>query len=179
MNKVAVFGNAGGGKSSLSKQLSEITGLPLHILDKIQFQPGGIAIPHADYQRIHQSILETDQWIIDGFGSMDTLWVRLNAADTLIFIDLPLARHVWWVTKRLLTGYVQPPEGWPEQSPLIQSSMSSYRVLWLCHTRLTPRYRAYVEQARSSKRVHHLQSKRQISQFLDAIADEFGAETSA
>jgi dephospho-CoA kinase len=41
MQKVAVFGNTGGGKSTLSQQLAEITGLPLHILDKIQFQPGG------------------------------------------------------------------------------------------------------------------------------------------
>ena len=41
MNRVAVFGNAGAGKSSLSKQLSEITGLPWFPLDRIQYQPGG------------------------------------------------------------------------------------------------------------------------------------------
>ncbi len=41
MKKVAVFGNAGGGKSTLSKRLSEITGLPLYVLDKIQYQSGG------------------------------------------------------------------------------------------------------------------------------------------
>lgn len=34
MRKVAVFGNAGGGKSTLSKRLSEVTGLPLHILTR-------------------------------------------------------------------------------------------------------------------------------------------------
>jgi adenylate kinase family enzyme len=37
MKKVAVFGNTGGGKSTLSKQLAEITGLPLYVLDKIQY----------------------------------------------------------------------------------------------------------------------------------------------
>ena len=36
MKKVAVFGNTGGGKSTLSKRLSEITGLPLYALDKIR-----------------------------------------------------------------------------------------------------------------------------------------------
>lgn len=29
MNRVAVFGNAGGGKSTLARKLSELTGLPL------------------------------------------------------------------------------------------------------------------------------------------------------
>ncbi len=48
MRKVAVFGNAGGGKSTLSKQLSEIAGLPLYVLDKLQYQPEGIEVPHED-----------------------------------------------------------------------------------------------------------------------------------
>ena len=41
MKKVAVFGNAGGGKSTLSKRLAELTGLPLVVLDLIQYKPGG------------------------------------------------------------------------------------------------------------------------------------------
>ena len=75
MKKVAVFGNTGGGKSTLSKRLSEIIGLPLHILDKIKYQAGGAEVPE-DYKRVHQQILVTDQWIIDGFGCMETLWLR-------------------------------------------------------------------------------------------------------
>ncbi len=41
MKRVAVFGNAGGGKSTLARRLAELTGLPLHPLDVIQFRPGG------------------------------------------------------------------------------------------------------------------------------------------
>ena len=41
MNKVAVFGNAGGGKSTLSKHLAEMTGLPLVALDLLKYKPGG------------------------------------------------------------------------------------------------------------------------------------------
>lgn len=64
MKKVAVFGNAGGGKSTLSKRLSDLTGLPLYILDKLQYQAGGAVVPHENFKRIHQEILETDQWSI-------------------------------------------------------------------------------------------------------------------
>ncbi|BAU12380.1 hypothetical protein LEP3755_29090 [Leptolyngbya sp. NIES-3755] len=167
MKKVAVFGNAGGGKSTLSKQLSEITGLPLHILDKLQYQPGGIEVPHEEYLRSHQLILEQEQWIIDGFGSINTLWTRLNAADTLVFVDLPLYVHTWWVTKRFLTSAIHPPEGYPENSPILKSALRSYRVLWLCHQRLTPKYREFVDQARITKQIYHLRSPKQIEQFLN------------
>jgi adenylate kinase family enzyme len=36
MRKVAVFGNAGGDKSTLAKRLAEATGLSLYPLDAIQ-----------------------------------------------------------------------------------------------------------------------------------------------
>ncbi len=169
MKKVAVFGNSGGGKSTLSKRLSEINGLPLYILDKIQYKSGGIEVPQEEYRQAHDKILVTDKWIIDGFGCMETLWLRLNEADTLIFVDLPLYVHFWWVTKRLITGYFNPPEGWPENSPIWESSLNCYRVLWLCYKRLTPKYREYIKQAQSTKTVYHITSTKQISQFFELI----------
>lgn len=176
MKKVAVFGNAGGGKSTLSKRLSQITGLPLHVLDKIQYQSGGKPVPNEDYKRAHQQILVTDRWIIDGFGCMETLWLRLNEADSLVFVDLPLYVHFWWVTKRLIGGYFKPPEGWPENSPILKSSLTSYRVLWLCHKYLTPKYREYIEQAQSTKNVYHLRSTEQISQFFELIENQTNSQ---
>ncbi|MGF1566594.1 MAG: adenylate kinase [Nodosilinea sp.] len=170
MKKVAVFGNAGGGKSTLSRQLAEITGLPLYILDKVQYRSGGIAVPAEDYKRSHQEILAADRWIIDGFGDVETLWLRLTEADSLVFVDLPLNVHFWWVTKRFMTGYFSSPAGWPENSPILKSSLNSYRALWRCHKLLTPRYREYVEQAQGTKRVYHLRSTEQITQFLDSMA---------
>ncbi len=164
LKKVAVFGNAGGGKSTFSQRLSEITGLPLHILDKLKAQ-----LRDEDYKCVHQQIILTDQWIIDGFGCMETVWLRLNQADTLVFIDLPLYVHFWWVTKRLLLGYFRPPAGWPENSPIFKTSLSSYRVLWLCHKYLTPKYREYIEQAQSTKTIYHIRYTREIPQLLELI----------
>nr|WP_199315674.1 adenylate kinase [Nostoc sp. PCC 7120 = FACHB-418] len=169
VKKVAVFGNTGGGKSTLSKRLSQITGLPLYPLDKIKYQSGGAEVPQEEYKRTHQQILATDRWIIDGFGCMETLWLRLEEADTLIFIDLPLYVHFLWVTKRLITGYLRPPEGWPENSPILKGSLNSYRVLWLCHKGLTPRYREYLKQAKNTKSIYHLCSSEQIWQFFKSI----------
>lgn len=172
MKKVAVFGNTGGGKSTLSKQLSEVTGLPLVCLDKIKYEAGGKEIPHEIYLKRHSKILVEDQWVIDGFGCVPSAWERFSVADTLVYIDLPFRTHFLWVTKRFLKGLFVNPEGWPDKSPLIKCTINSYKVLWLCHQRLTPRYRKLVEEIKGKKQVFHLTSPKSIEMFLNDIGNQ-------
>lgn len=169
MKKVAVFGNAGAGKSTTSKKVAEITGLTLHALDKVKFYPGGDEVPHEKYLAAHSQILAKDEWVIDGFGCLESTWARLSEADTLVYIDLPIHVHYLWVTKRLLKGFFSTPEGWPKNSPLFKSTLNSYRVLWLCHRKLTPEYRKFVAKAKKTKKVYHLRSKTDIKKFLNSI----------
>jgi adenylate kinase family enzyme len=176
MRRVAVFGNAGGGKSTLARRLAELTKLPLHVLDMIQWRARDgdvpLEVPHDEYLRAHADLLRQDAWIIDGFGGVEAAWARFARADTLIHVDLPLAVHGWWVTKRLIKGLFAAPEGWPERSPLWRSTMAGYGVLWPCHRKLTPRYRQLVADAAASKRVHCLRSAAEIGDFLDAVRRE-------
>ncbi|MEO1392241.1 MAG: adenylate kinase [Cyanobacteria bacterium J06634_5] len=170
MNRVAVFGNTGGGKSTLSKRLADMTDLPWLPLDLLQYQPGGDEVPHVEFKAAHDALLEQDQWVIDGFGSIDTVWKRLEVADTLVYLDMPVLQHYWWVTKRFLQGLWVPPAGWPERSSLLKGTLNSYNTVWLCHTKLTPKYRDYVEQAKATKQVYHLRSRQDIAQFYQTIA---------
>jgi adenylate kinase family enzyme len=178
MKRVAIFGNAGGGKSTLARELAAITGLPLYVIDKIKFRPGGAEVPHEEYIQFHSTLVARDEWIIDGFESVTLAWERFEAADTLIHVDLPLALHAFWVTKRLVKGVFVNPAGWPEASPIISSSIQSYRVLWPCHTRLTPKYRTYVSEVAQRKRGYQLCSRQQIRQFLEAIKIEVASAPS-
>jgi adenylate kinase family enzyme len=174
MKRVAVFGNAGGGKSTLAKRLAEVTGLPLYTVDKIKFTTGGAAVAEDEYLKVHAALLRQDTWIIDGYGSVASAWERFARADTLVYVDLPLATHAWWVTKRLIQGlFVGPPESWPEGSPTWSSTMSSYSVLWPCHRRLTPKYRQLVADAPASTRVHHLKSPAEMKIFVNAVMREY------
>jgi adenylate kinase family enzyme len=172
MQRVAVFGNAGGGKSTLARRLAEITSLPLYVVDKIQFKPGGERVSHDDYLAAHAALLQQDAWIIDGYGDTASAWERFAHADTLVYIDLPLPVHYWRVTRRLIGGLFAGPPGWPEDSPLWSSTLSSYRVIPRCHRHLTPKYRQLVAEMAASKRVHHLTSPRAMTAFLDAVARE-------
>ena len=172
MKRVAVFGNAGGGKSTLARRLAELTGLPLYVVDMMQFRPGGMKVSQHEFLQAHADLLRRDEWIIDGFGSEALAWERFAAADTLIYVDLPLFTHHRWVTKRLIRGLFADPPGWPDNSPLWSSSIQSYRVLWLCHRHLTPKYRQLVTEAAASKRVHHLRSPAQIQSFMETVKNE-------
>jgi adenylate kinase family enzyme len=180
MEKVTVFGNAGAGKSTLAKRLSAITGLPLYPLDTIQFRAGryrpeekdGGKVPHEEYLKIHAELLKQDRWIIDGYDSVASAWERFDAADTLVYIDLPLLTHYRWITKRLVKGLFRNPEGWPENSPVWSSTLDGYRVVRLCHRHLTPKYRQLVATASSDKRIHHLRSPAEIRSFLEAVKKE-------
>jgi adenylate kinase family enzyme len=175
MKRVAVFGNAGGGKSTLARRLAELTRLPLYPIDIIQFPDGGsgVKVLHEEFLKMHAGLLRQDAWIIDGYGSVASAWERFSMADTLVYVDLPLITHHWFVTKRLIKGLFAEPEGWPQNSPLWSSSMESYKVLWLCHRGLTPKYRQLVADMAASKRVHHLKSPAEMTAFLDAIRREY------
>jgi adenylate kinase family enzyme len=173
MKRVAVFGNAAGGKSTLAKRLAGLTQLPLYPLDLIQYRAGGGKVPHDEYLKAHADILRRDAWIIDGYGCVASAWERFSQADTLIYIDLPITTHFRWVTKRLIQGLFATPEGWPENSPIWSSTLQSYKVVWLCHRRLTPRYRELVAEMAAVKRVHHLKSPAEMRGFLSKIEREY------
>ena len=174
MNRVAVFGNAGGGKSTLARHLAAITGLPLHVIDHLQFKEGGAPVSHDEYLNLHRDVLAQENWIIDGYGDTATVLERCSVADTLIHVDLSLPTHYWWVTKRLVKGMLADPEGWPKGSPLWSSTISSYRAIPRCNRYLTPKYRQLVVEVSASKRVAHLTSPRKMATFLDDVRREFG-----
>jgi adenylate kinase family enzyme len=81
LKRVAVFGNAGGGKSTLARELAANAGLPLAVVDELQYRAGGVKVPDEEYPQAHATLLANDEWIIDGFGGIDLLWKRLEAAD--------------------------------------------------------------------------------------------------
>jgi adenylate kinase family enzyme len=176
MKRVAVFGNAGAGKSTLARRLAEITRLPLCVIDKLQFREGGEAVPHEKYVELHRNLLAQEAWIIDGYGDIATAWERFDAADTLIHVDPTLAVLYWQVTKRLVKGVFADPAGWPKDSPLWSSTMMSYKVIPRCHQHLTPRYRELCVEMAASKRVAHLRSPREAAAFLDDVRNEFAQD---
>jgi hypothetical protein len=53
------------------------------------------------------------------------------------------------------------------------STLKSYRVLRLCHQKLTPKYRQLVAEQIATKRVHHLRSASAMKTFIETISEEY------
>ena len=163
--KIAVFGKPGSGKSTLSKRLASETRIPLHPLDSIVYQPNGNPVDRETYNRAHEQILASDSWIIDGFGPIESFYKRLEAADTLIYIDLPYPSSYWLVTKRLVKGLRVKPEGWPEGSSIIKGSLQSYKMLRLSPKFWNQQFLQQVEGMSSDKKVHVIRSISELDRF--------------
>jgi adenylate kinase family enzyme len=129
MKKIAVLGKPGNGKSALAKRLKLATGIPLHQLDSILYNSDGETISVNTFNNLHTNIINSDSWIIEGFGTHETLYQRLDAADTVIYIDLPYLVSYWFVTKRLLKSIFVKPEGWPEDCSVFKGTLQSYKTL--------------------------------------------------
>ena len=101
MQKVLVIGSSGAGKSTFSRRLGEITGLPVVHLDKHHWRPGWVEPAKEVWRKQVEDLLSNDRWIIDGnFGG--TMELRLAQCDTAIFLDIPRHICVWRVVKRVL-----------------------------------------------------------------------------
>lgn len=97
-----ILGRGGGGKSSLARQLGQVTGIPVIELDTVFWQAGLVAADPARWAACQRQLVQRDAWIVDGdLGDYDdALHVRLRAADTVIVLDVAFLRCAWRTLRR-------------------------------------------------------------------------------
>ncbi|MEZ8232230.1 adenylate kinase [Vibrio splendidus] len=166
MKKVAVFGKPGSGKSTISKALALATGIELHQLDSIVYKANGEFVEREVFDLAHDNIINSESWIIDGFGPLGSFNTRLEAADTLVYIDLPYPISYWFVTKRMLKGLFIKPEGWPDGSSVIKGTIQSYKTLKLCPKFWNDDFRLRLELRAKEKEVHIIRSVSELNNFV-------------
>lgn len=101
MKKIAIIGSGGSGKSTFARKLGEKLQIEVFHLDAILWKPNWTAVSKNQQEAIQRQLVSKDQWIIDG-NYNGTLDLRLNAADCIIFMDMPRKLCVYRVFKRML-----------------------------------------------------------------------------
>lgn len=169
MKKVTVFGKPGGGKSTLSRDLSTVTGISLWPLDLIEYKKNGDKVPREEYLRRHADMINSDSWIIEGLGTLDSFWARLDSADTIIYVDLPYSVHYWWVTKRLLKGLFIRPEGWPDGSSVLKGTIRGWKYLRLSPKFWTEELFDEIKLRGRGKDIYRISSVRELNNFVEKL----------
>ncbi len=89
MKKILVIGCPGSGKSTFSKALHTVTGIPLVHLDNLYWNKDKTMVEPSVFHERLAKVLQKDEWIIDG-NYASTMELRMQACDTVIFLDYPL-----------------------------------------------------------------------------------------
>ena len=99
---MVILGRGGAGKSALSRQLSDITGIPAVELDALFWQPGPAPMDPSSWAACQRELVQRSRWILDGdLGPYDSaLTVRLRAADTIVVLDFSFLRCAWRTLRR-------------------------------------------------------------------------------
>lgn len=99
MKKIIVIGCPGSGKSTFSRKLHEVTKIPLFHLDMMYWNADRTTVDKSTFLEQLTNTIQLAEWIIDGnYGA--TMELRLQACDTAIFLDYPLAVCLDGIKKR-------------------------------------------------------------------------------
>ena len=105
--KIIIIGASGSGKSTVARQLSAWWDIPVVHLDKLSWKEGWIRASNEEFDSLVEQELAKDKWIMDG-NFPRTLKRRMDACDTVIYLDYPLWFCIFRVLKRVIKNYGKP-----------------------------------------------------------------------
>lgn len=175
MRKVSIVGVSASGKSTLARELSKISGIPVVELDSLYWQKGWQPRPPDEFRALTLPRLQADRWIIDGNYST----VRADVwrqADTIIWLHIPFWRNLWSVTSRTLKRVFTREKLWADNRESLWAQFtkdSIIRWVWTTHGPYEERYRkAFREMSLRDDSPRHLtlRGRDQARIFLETVA---------
>ena len=123
--RIHVTGNAGAGKTTLSRKLGAQLEIPVIHLDQIVWAPRWQKVSSHDRDRALSQIVQSDCWLIEGVSS----YVR-QRADLVIFLDAPRRVCIWRCVKRNLPYLFKSRPELPPNCPEWQIWPTLLRIIW-------------------------------------------------
>lgn len=167
MKKIILIGSGGAGKSTLARQLSEKLSVPVHHLDALFWKPNWVAVPRDEQRIVQYTLVKKETWIIDGNygGTMD---IRLEAADTIIFLDIHRVICVYRAFKRKLQ-YRNKTR--PDMGAGCKEKVDPNFLKWIWNYPRTkrPDILRKLQQLSEEKRVIILKTPKEVKRFIEEV----------
>lgn len=124
MQRVSVMGSSGSGKTTFAARLAARLDVPHVELDAIHHLPGWEPIQRVAFREEVARRCADDGWVVDGNYSAvrDLVW---QAADTVVFLDLPRPRVMAQVIRRSARRVVTRQELWNGNRERLADLLSS------------------------------------------------------
>ncbi len=166
---MAVIGSGGAGKSTLSRELALRLDLPVIHLDRHYRGAGWRPAEPGGWRETQRRMLARQAWVVDG-NYLSTLDLRLSAADTVVFLDLPRWRCAWRATRRVLSahGRANTAPGCAER--LGRRHLSFLIYIWRFPHEGRSRVLERLAEHRDTTRIVHLTTPGEVGRFLRDVA---------
>lgn len=91
MQRIAIIGSTGSGKTTLARRIAARTGSRAIDLDDLHWAPGWVEIDDAQFRVLTATATDQDRWVCAGNYSQvrDIVWTR---ADTIIWLNYGFLR---------------------------------------------------------------------------------------
>ena len=166
MERIVIIGCGGAGKSTLARQLGEKLNIPVVHLDKLWWKPNWVESSREVVDAKLAVELAKPRWIMDGNFNR-TIELRLDACDTVIYLDYPR-----FVCLKSWLGRVI--RNWGRARPDMAAGCAERfdlefaKWIWNFNKTKRPIYHELLRQT-ESKNVVILKSRRQARRFLDSL----------
>jgi adenylate kinase family enzyme len=172
VQRIAIVGNGGSGKTWLANRLGRLLDLPVTHLDDLRYAADGTTVAEDVFTDQQQTIAAGDRWIIDG-NSLASMPIRLARADTVIVVDPPPLVCLLGILQRRLRYR----GGWHPDGVYDRITVSFlWYVAWRYRRTHLPRVQACIAEHFRGGPLVHLTSREQADLYLDVVAHHRGGD---
>ena len=148
--------------------MGEALRLPVIHLDTHFWRSGWVEPTYEEWVEQLRGLLQRDRWVMDGnFGR--TLEMRLEAADTVVFLDTPRWRCIVRVLRRVLRyrGKTRPDlaPGCPEKL-----DWKFLMWIWVYRKRSRPKILGLRDRTKNTHHWEVLASDREMDRFVESLS---------
>jgi adenylate kinase family enzyme len=166
-SKIAVIASASGnGKTTLGREIARRMRVPFVEMDELVHGPGWVEIGNDDLRAQVEPIVASAGWVIDGSyrGKLGDL--VLEAADLIVWLDLPLRVWLPRLVRRTARRIRGDEELWNGNKETLRSALFSRDALILFALRSHFRRRRDYPEALARWRVVRLRTTAEVDCFL-------------